>query len=77
MEPFEEGNKNEPCRIIAEIKWSQGKRRVVRFRVCELRHMMTLSDMAILMNAMRLLTDEVNKRMTKAQEPTARGRKRG
>ncbi len=76
LEPFKEGKKNESCKIIAEIRWSKSKGSVVRFRICELQDMMMLSDMTILMNAMRLLIDEVNKRRAEGQKQTAR-RKRG
>jgi hypothetical protein len=73
VEPF--GDKDQSCQIIAEVKWSKSKGRVVRFSTRIVRHMMPLSDMTILMNAMRRLVDEVNER-TKDQKKAVKRVKR-
>ena len=54
-EPFGKENKNARCKIISEIK-SLRNRCDVRFSLANLDHVMTLTDVAILMNAMRALT---------------------
>ena len=78
VEPFHKPNRNAACRIIAEITSSSGKKRSVRFRVCNLTHLLTLSDMTTLMNAMRSLTDEVTRQADIVQERAAkRSRKKG
>ena len=78
VEPFGKKNRNAACRIIAEIRSSQGKRRDVRFRVCNLDNTLTLSEMSLLMTDMRLLTDAVNEQMAKVQARAAKqNRKRG
>ena len=76
LEPFNPPNRNSACKVIAEIKSTRPERRDVRFRVCELRNLMTLSDMAIFMNSLRNLTDEVNKQMAKVRDRTRAGKKR-
>jgi hypothetical protein len=73
VEPFNPPNRNSTCQIIAEIKSTRPERRDVHFRVCNLRNLMTISDMAIFMNSLRTLTDEVNKQMDRVQ---ARARKK-
>ena len=77
LEPFNSPNRNSACKVIAEIRSTRPERRDVRFRVCDLRNLMTLSDMAIFMNSLRLLTDEVNKQMAKVQERTAKRKRKG
>ena len=75
LEPFNAPNRNSACKVIAEIKSTRPERRDVRFRVCELRNLMTLGDMAIFMNSLRNLTDEVNKQMAKVRD-RAKARKK-
>jgi hypothetical protein len=77
LEPFNSPNRNSACKVIAEIRSTRPERRDVRFRICDLGNLMTLSDMAIFMNSLRLLTDEVNKQMAKVQERAAKRKRKG
>jgi hypothetical protein len=77
LEPFKSPNRNSACKVIAEVRSTRPERRDVRFRICDLEDQMTLSDMTLFMNSLRLLTDQVNQQMVKVQERAAkRGRKK-
>jgi len=75
-QPFTKPSKNADARIIAEIKSSSGNRRDVRFRLCNMDGMMTLTDVVILTNAIRALVVKVQDRMVQVQEEAKTKRKR-
>lgn len=70
--PFREPNKNAACEILAKITSTQGTRRDARLYVCNLNKVMTIGDARILMTALRVLTDEVQKQMEEVQKRAAK-----
>ena len=55
-EPFSEPNNNAPCEVISEVKF-QGDKRNIRIMISDLKWM-KVSDVAILISALRAVVDE-------------------
>ena len=66
--PFSAPNRNAGCEIFARVTSANGQRRDVSVRVCGLDSAMALSDVAILMTAIRAITDEARQQMEVVQE---------
>jgi hypothetical protein len=69
-QPFSEPNKNADCEVIAEVKSATGDRRDVRITITNLKWM-KLSDVPILMAALRSVMEKAQIQMPKVQEKAA------
>ncbi|MFA6364699.1 hypothetical protein [Methanoregula sp.] len=67
-QPFTKPSRNVNGRIIAEIKSSHGRRRDVHVRLCDFGALMTLTDVAVLGNALRTLATCVQEKMDEVQQ---------
>ena len=74
LKPFRKPNRNAACELLAKVTSSQGTRRDAQVFVGNLNNMMTLTDVRILMTAMRALTEEVEKQMDVVQEQAAKAK---
>lgn len=77
VKPFSEPNRNAGCELLARVTSSQGTRRDVQVFIGNLNNVMALTDVTILMTALRALTDEVEKQMDVVQEKAAKRKKKG
>jgi len=68
VKPFSEPNRNAGCELLARVTSSQGTRRDVQVFIGNLNNVMALTDVTILMTALRALMDEVEKQMDVVQE---------
>ena len=56
VKPFSEPNRNAGCELLARVTSSQGTRRDVQVFIGNLNNVMALTDVTILMTALRALT---------------------
>lgn len=66
--PFSKPSRNAACRIMAEVKSVRGTRRDARIIVSDLNNVMTISDVSILVNALRAMSAEVQAEMDQVQK---------
>jgi len=74
VKPFKRPNRNAACELLARVTSSQGTRRDAQIFVGNLNNVMALTDVRILMTAMRALTDEAEKQMDVVQQKAAKAR---
>lgn len=74
VKPFSEPNRNAACELLAKVTSTQGTRRDVKVFVGNLNNMMALTDVRILITALRALTDRAEKEMDAVQQQAAKAK---